>query len=330
MPKSKSTAKATAKPAFTPNPEQLALLPDISGNSINGLGETAVRRPTPIYWQDSDKIAHGKLQDWFYAHGRTPKATKHREGTMKLLQEPLPPVAPGPTDKTPQEWTAAAKEVALASEADRAGVAHIDPNWVYEGAEVNYPWAIVVGVSMEYGPLSQAPSTTTQVEVHKQYARGARAAVALARWIREQGFDAKAHGGPRAGPMLLLPAAIAAGFGELGKHGSMINRQYGSLFRLAYVMTDMPLMADSPDDFGADGFCTNCRVCTRACPVDAIHEEKQMVRGHKKWFVNFDKCVLYFNENNGCAICIAACPWSKIGTAPRLAEKLIRRRMRNP
>ena len=99
--------------------------------------------------------------------------------------------------------------------------------------------------------------------------------------------------------------AIAAGFGELGKHGSMINRQYGSLFRLAYVMTDMPLMADSPDDFGADGFCTNCRVCTRACPVDAIHEEKQMVRGHKKWFVNFDKCVLYFNENNGCAICIA-------------------------
>ncbi len=38
--------------AFTPDPAQLALAPEISGNTLNGLGETTPRRPTPIYWHD--------------------------------------------------------------------------------------------------------------------------------------------------------------------------------------------------------------------------------------------------------------------------------------
>jgi ferredoxin len=50
------------------------------------------------------------------------------------------------------------------------------------------------------------------------------------------------------------------------------------------------------------------------------------VRGAEKWYVDFDKCIGYFNETNGCGICIAECPWSRPGVAPRLAEKLGRRR----
>ena len=28
----------------------------------------------------------------------------------------------------------------------------------------------------------------------------------------------------------------------------------------------------------------------------------------KKWYVDFDKCIPYFAETSGCAICIAVCP----------------------
>jgi epoxyqueuosine reductase len=94
------------------------------------------------------------------------------------------------------------------------------------------------------------------------------------------------------------------------------------------VVTDMPLSADKPDEFGADGFCTRCQVCINACPVDAITDNKQWVRGVEKWYVDFDKCITYFNETHGCGICIAVCPWSRPGAAPRLAEKMLRRQAR--
>ena len=173
--------------------------------------------------------------------------------------------------------------------------------------------------------VKTAPSEKSQTEVQNQYGRGTRAAYKLAGWLRGHGWDAHPHGGPIAGPVLMIPAAIEAGFGELGKHGSMINRQFGSSFRLACVMTDLPLVAEAPDAFGADDFCASCQVCTKVCPVDAIKPMKQTVRGEDKWYVDFDECILYFVENRGCGICIGQCPWSRTGTAPKLAAKLTRR-----
>ena len=161
-----------------------------------------------------------------------------------------------------------------------------------------------------------------------QYNRGTRAARAVANFIQSQGYDAHPHGGPMAGPMLLIPPAIEAGLGELGKHGSMINRRFGSSFRLAGVMTDLPLVADAPAPFGSDDFCVNCQVCVNACPPDAIFREKQTVRGERKWFVDFDKCIPFFNDTQGCGICIARCPWSRPGVASNLADKLAARRAR--
>ena len=50
-----------------------------------------------------------------------------------------------------------------------------------------------------------------------------------------------------------------------------------------------------------------------------------MVRGEVKWYVDFDRCIGYFNETFGCAICLAVCPWSTPGRAPKLAERWTRR-----
>jgi epoxyqueuosine reductase QueG len=187
---------------------------------------------------------------------------------------------------------------------------------------------IVMGVAMDYESLRTAPEPQSIVEVVTQYGRGTQIANRLASWLRAHGWDGYPHCGPDAGPILLIPAALACGFGELGKHGSIINRELGSSFRLACVLTDVPLFADNADEFGADDFCVNCRLCGEACPPDAIFPEKQMVRGNVKWYVDFDKCVPYFNETTGCGICIAVCPWSRPGVAANLIGKLARRKRR--
>ena len=55
------------KHSFVPKPEQMALYPEVSGNDINGLGETEKRRPAYVYWgNDPDDVAHGAVQRWFY------------------------------------------------------------------------------------------------------------------------------------------------------------------------------------------------------------------------------------------------------------------------
>ena len=176
----------------------------------------------------------------------------------------------------------------------------------------------------------QAPREQAGAEVIRQYGRGARAAKQIAGWIRQQGWAAEPHPGPMAGQILQLPHAIECGFGELGKHGSIINRDYGSSFRLACVTTDVPLLPTRAQSYGVDDFCSRCQVCANACPPEAILPEKVWVRGVMKWYVDFDKCINFFNENFGCAICIAVCPWSQPGRGPRIAEQLSRRLARKP
>jgi hypothetical protein len=134
---------------------------------------------------------------------------------------------------------------------------------------------VMIAVEHAYDALKAAPSMRTLVEVTRQYARGTRVAKGVANWLRRQGQDAFPYGGPMAGSFVLIPAAIEAGLGELGKHGSMIHRGFGSNFRLACVLTNAPLVEDGRNDFGAADFCPNCRVCSDACPPDAIFSRKR-------------------------------------------------------
>lgn len=318
------------KPVYRPPAEQLDLFPDVSGNTLNGLGETEIRRPTPIYWHYGDvELPHKALQDYYLRHfdAKPELQDFHRKYGGRGGREPPEKPAERVVD-TPENWTRRIKAHALASEADLAGVARVRPEWVFEGYEVREPWVVMIAVAMDHGELATAPEVRSAVEVIRQYNRGTRAAREVANYIQEQGYEARPHGGPMAGPMLLIPPAIECGMGELGKHGSMINRTYGSSFRLAGVLTDLPLIPDAPDIFGADDFCTSCRICSTACPPDAIAREKQTVRGVEKWFVDFDKCIPYFNDTQGCGICIAACPWSTPGRAPQMAARMTARRAR--
>lgn len=341
------------KPVWQAPAHALEHMPPVSGNAVNGLGETEPRRASPFFWHEPRYHQFGEMQGYTIGvmygledgaeirrafcvnenfRPGTPSGRSSDEQFIQRGPEPIE-VAERQVTREPGEWSRLLKDFALSHHADVVGIAEMQPDWVYEGFEVREKYVIVVGVAHDYAEMSQAPSLPGNnraiVEVGKQYTRAARAAAELSNYIRSQGHGTTCFPGPTAQDLVMIPAAIAAGLGELGKHGSLINRKLGASFRLAAVTTDMPLVADQPDVFGGDDFCVRCQVCSEACPPDAIFEEKQWVRGDRKWYVDFDKCIPYFAESRGCGICIAVCPWSRPGIADRLVVKMARLRERD-
>jgi Pyruvate/2-oxoacid:ferredoxin oxidoreductase delta subunit len=305
----------------------MALEPDVSGNEINGLGETTPRRPRMVYWApDPDTIPHGEMQRWFYSvRPDHPALSAARADRQQVLDTPIPDLAPDPVHRSPEDWSAALERFVAENTCEMTGVAEMRDEWVFEGHEIPQSRVIVLGVQHDYDAISQAPAPEAGGEVIRQYGRAASAAKTIAGWLHRQGWAAEPVTGPMTGALALIPPALACGFGELGKHGSIINPQLGASFRLSAVLTDAPFAPTPPRDHGIDAFCAACRVCEDACPPMAIAADKQIVRGVEKWYVDFDRCLPFFNETHGCAICIAVCPWSRPGVGLNLAEKLARR-----
>jgi ferredoxin len=304
-------------------------MPEVSGNTINGLGESERRQASPVYWHDPDTLAHGALQNWFYTQNADdPHIIQARKDRAEILSIEVPPVSGEPLQQPAEQWTADLKAHVDTLDMDLFGIARFRQEWAFEGVTIPQKWIIMIGIAHDYERIKHAPALSAGAEVVRQYGRGTKAAKDIATWIRERGWDAIPHGGPLAGPVLLIPPAIECGFGELGKHGSIINRTFGSSFRLASVLTDVPLIPTDKETYGVDDFCSRCQVCANACPPEAILPEKVMVRGESKWYVDFDKCIPFFNEMAGCAICIAVCPWSIPGRGERIIEQLARRRER--
>ncbi len=223
----------TPKVEFHPDPEQLALMPDLSGNEINGQGETEFRRPTRVYWHNPKDIPHGGIQKWMVDKFNRVEdfKTVYSEGDRGPLK--LDPVAGLQQEDSAANWVAKVKELALQYEADLVGITALNPDWTYDdcGPDVA-PWIIILGVEMNHARLAQAPSSDTDtasaLEVSVQYNRGARAAAHLANWIRSQGYNSESHAGPWAGPMTLTPAALACGFGVIALPTYPVGKMRGS------------------------------------------------------------------------------------------------------
>ncbi len=312
---------------YRPKPETQALL-KVSGNPINGLGETSRRQASPFFWHPADQHPFGELQ--LVARVSSRKCPGSTEAFSKAYEYPeLVTLAETKNMAAPELLSAQMMAFAREHEADGVGIAAMDPLYVFEGYSIADPWVIVLAVAHNYERLKEVPSDETNgvgvSDVGDQYARGTRSSYALANWIRGQGYNASPYPGPMASALLLIPPAITCGLGELGKHGSLISREFGAGVRLAGVTTDMPLVATKPDRFGADEFCMTCQVCTRACPPAAIGDTKQMVRGVERWYVDFDKCIPFFAEAASCGICIAECPWTRPDARPKLLATMAKR-----
>jgi hypothetical protein len=86
------------------------------------VGETEVRRPTPIYWHPPQSIPHGPLQLWFYEHtGSDPALAEARQERQTAIDEPLAPIAVSPSPGI-RDWNAAVREAAAAYGAEDCGI----------------------------------------------------------------------------------------------------------------------------------------------------------------------------------------------------------------
>jgi epoxyqueuosine reductase len=118
-------------------------------------------------------------------------------------------------------------------------------------------------------------------------------------------------------PVLERTWAQKSGLGWIGKNGNLINKQSGSFYFIATLITDLELQYDDP--FAKD-YCGSCTRCIDACPTDAILPDK---------VVDGSKCISYFtielkemlipdemkgkfdNWMFGCDTCQDVCPWNR-------------------
>lgn len=308
-------------------PETIELL-RVSGNSINGMGETTPRRAFPFFWHPPDQHPWGDVQLLARMNSRKcPRSTEAFQGAY-TYPEPIA-VAERRRDTNADELTKDLREFALAHEADDVGIAAIEPTYVFEDYSIEHPYVVILALAHNYERLREVPSDETNgvgvSDVGDQHARGTRSSYGLANWIRSQGYHADPYPGRMAGALLLIPPAIAAGLGELGKHGSLISPKFSSGLRLAGVTTYMALVPTGPIHFGPTSSAQHARfVRKRAHPV-AIIPQKQIVRGVERFYVNFDKCTPSFAEAASCGICIAECPWTRPSARPKLLATMARR-----
>lgn len=301
--------------------------PPRSGNAINGLGERTKRRAQHVFHNATgEKLDWGALDD-FFSYINSWRVVRHILANTWQLRRQDGPVAPERVEVTdPGAMAESIKARARELGAPLVGITAVTEDAVYEGHEAPHGTAICLGLPMIREEMEHVPHERAAVEVMRVYREVSRIAIELSEHIRSLGWPAKAYGNPNSTEILHIPLAIQAGLGELGKHGSMISKEYGSNFRLAAVLTDLPLTYDEPVDIGVEDLCLSCRRCVLDCPPDAIYDTKQWVRGVKRWYVDFDKCIPYFVKTYGCAICIEVCPWSEPGKGPALSERMLSKR----
>jgi epoxyqueuosine reductase len=116
------------------------------------------------------------------------------------------------------------------------------------------------------------------------------------------------------GPVMDKAWAVRSGLGWQGKHTNVINKEIGSWFFIANLITNWEFEYSNP----IEDFCGTCTACIDACPTDAIVDE---------YVVDSTRCISYLTIENkkdipeefhgkfenwlfGCDICQDVCPWN--------------------
>lgn len=125
-------------------------------------------------------------------------------------------------------------------------------------------------------------------------------------------------------PVMERTWAANSGLGWIGKNSLLLNKQAGSFYFLAEIISDLELEENGP----IKDYCGTCTKCMDACPTDAIPTP---------YVVDGSKCISYFtielkeqipNEVKGqfedwifgCDICQDVCPWNRFSKAHNTPE----------
>ncbi len=250
------------------------------------------------------------------------------------------------TQLSPAEATTRIKGYSLKLGADLVGIARIDPLWMYshrgeifhenwqdwgKPIDVSHDFAIVFAQEMSLEMVGTGPHTPTVIESMRDYAKGAFIASQVASFIANLGYSATANH-VRHYEALMVPLAVDAGLGEMGRLGYLMTKPYGPRIRLSAVTTNLELIADKPVDIGVEDFCRYCRKCAECCPSKSIplEQDQTVVNGTLRWKLNAETCFDYWGKvGTDCDVCMRVCPWSHADTFPHRIIKFMVSRNRH-
>ncbi len=296
---------------------------------INGFGKTHSRPANKVFYSGDYRVAWGGLERYFHAHANDISIKelrkirwhdRYRDGKVATEKFAV---------ENRDEMSEYVKDAAKLLGVELVGITHLSAEHIFEHYDASfYDSAICIAVTMELDGMQFATTDRASAAILDGYSRASRASVELAKRIRGLGWEALAASnvGADTAEVLHLPLAVQAGLGQLGKHGSLITKEFGSNLRLATILTNMPLSHDQPIDIGVDDFCGSCQIWVANCPPQAIFDSKQVVRGVEKRYVDFDKCIPYFSMHNSCGVCVAVCPWTEPGRGESISLKMLANR----
>jgi len=216
------------------------------------------------------------------------------------------------------QWVEAGYAAEMNYFADRID-AYGDPNKVLDGA------ASVIVLTYPY-PSTDDASQSPTLRPSGIIARYARIAAdyhdvihpllkQLKQTIAQACPDAGSRGVVDTAPLMEREFATLAGLGWAGKNSLLLNKDRGSYFFLASILTTLVLPYDQPHETNHCGTCTRC---LDACPTDAFAAPG---------VVDSRRCISYLTIENrgpipmqlragigdrlfGCDICQEVCPWN--------------------
>lgn len=242
------------------------------------------------------------------------------------------------TESDPNEISRYIKNWSKKLGAVNCGITELEPNHLYsvggrkerrdQPVKNNHKYAIAFTVEMDKEMVSAAPSASIVMESAQQYLESGIIALQVASFIRNLGYEARAH---IDGNYEVVCPLIArdAGLGEIGRMGLLMTPNLGPRVRISVVTTDLPLIIDKPlNGHSVTDFCTICKKCADACPSQAISfEPLQDMDGVKRWQINQEKCfTLWCILGTDCGRCISVCPYSH---PDNLLHNMVRAGIRN-
>lgn len=202
------------------------------------------------------------------------------------------------------------------------GFTRLQPQHLYthigRGAEygekvtLNHSHAIAFTVEMDHGAMRYNPKAPVIAESARQYFNAAKIATELARFLRDSGYEARAH--IDANYRVICPlVARDAGLGELGRMGLLMTPRLGPRVRIGVVTTNLELPVKSiKPDTSMIHFCNICKKCAENCPSGSVSPEP-MISGKKitQLKINHEACFNYWcRVGTDCGRCMAVCPYS--------------------
>jgi len=197
----------------------------------------------------------------------------------------------------------------------------VDPSKLVPGARS------VITLMMNYFPSESQPADAPKISKYawgKDYHEVIREKLqSLLVQLREHIGEIQGRGFVDSAPVLERSWAQRSGLGWVGKNGNLINKQSGSFYFIATLITDLELEADDP--FARD-YCGTCTRCIDACPTGAILPDK---------VIDGSRCISYFTIELkdqlipesmkgrfedwmfGCDTCQDVCPWNRFSKPHR-------------